>query len=336
MGAVVELSESSESVSRKGGVKVKSSRNWKFAIVLLALSCAFVGECKGSVSPMSELVPKEMNGWKAEGQDDIYNRKTLYDYIDGGAEVYLAYGFREALARRLTKPDQPAITVDLFDMGCSEDAYGIFSFERESGDVGIGRDSEYAAGLLRFWKGVFFVSVLADRETLTSRQTVMELGKEIAQRIEDCGARPRMLSFLPSEQLIATSVCYFHKKSGLDYHYFLADENILRLGERTNAVLARYGTGDTKTRVLLVEYPNVRRAQAAFDSFVDGYIPEAKGEGSAQTENGKWVAARLKGPFVVVVLEGHERKEAESLASVVVTKMESEENERRPTCNHAP
>ena len=32
-------------------------------------------------------IPKQVLDWKASGQDVVYDRKTLYDYMDGGAEV---------------------------------------------------------------------------------------------------------------------------------------------------------------------------------------------------------------------------------------------------------
>ena len=289
------------------------------AIVLIS-SVVAPQPAKEEVSPMKILIPAEVNGWKAVGADGVYDRKNLFDYIDGGAEVYLAYGFRQALTRRFEKRGQPAIVVDVFDMGSSEDAYGIFSFERESACVGIGQDSEYAAGLLRFWKGRFFICVLAERETSAAKRAVMALGKLIAQGIKSPGARPVILAMLPTRNLIATSVRYFHKKSGLDYHYFLADKNILELGERTEALLAEYRTGTTKTRLLLVRYPDPEKASAAFDGFVAAYMPEARGTGIVRTEDGKWTAAKREGPLVVATFGAPTKAQAEILDRAVNVK----------------
>ncbi|MCX6374676.1 MAG: hypothetical protein NTU88_01320, partial [Armatimonadetes bacterium] len=162
----------------------------RIGIVMIAfIALAIIPPARGGQSPR-DLVPREMLGWKTDGKDGLYDRNTLFQYIDGGAEVYLAYDFRQEFARRFVKPGQPAITVDVFDMGSSEDAYGIFTFERESGNVGIGQDSEYAAGFLRFWKVQYFVSILADKETPSTRKAVMALGKAIASRIKSAGERP--------------------------------------------------------------------------------------------------------------------------------------------------
>ena len=271
---------------------------------------------------MRSLIPAQINGWKADGRDGVYDRKTLYDYIDGGAEVYLAYGFKQALARRFARPGHPAITVDLFDMGSSQDAYGVFSFEREGPDVGIGQDSEYGGGLLRFWKGAFFAAILADQETPASKRAVMALGKVVAQKIKPLGERPGILRFLPESGLIKTSVRFFHKKSGIDYHYFLADENILNLSERTNALLARYKLGETKAQLLITEYPEEVAAKQAFDSFVGAYMPEGRSAGVLQTENGKWVAAKALGARVVIIFDAPDEPSAENLIAEVRARTE--------------
>lgn len=278
-------------------------------VLLPILACA----CKVEAVPMEKLVPTSMSGWKSDGQDATYDRKTLYDYIDGGAEVYLAYGFRQVLARRLVRTGRPAITVDLFDMGSSADAYGIFSFEREGADVGIGRDSEYAAGFLRFWKGDFFVSVLAERETTESRKAVMEIGRKIASNIKSAGERPKIIALLPSGNPIRASIRYFHEKSGLDYHYFVADKNILGLGRDTEVVLARYKIGSSKFQFMLVRYPKAASALAAFKDFKAAYMPEAGGDATIKTENGKWASAGFRADLVIVVFDAPTKAAAKGL-----------------------
>ena len=254
---------------------------------------------------MNTLVPKSIDGWKSEGGDGTYNRKDLYDYIDGEAEVYLAYAFREAFTRGFVQEGQPAITVDLFDMGTPSDAYGIFSFERESGDVGIGTDSEYSSGLLRFWKGNYFVSILADQETPESKSAVMSLGSAIASNIKEAGERPKIIGLLPEQGLNKISIRYLHVKASLDYQYYLWDKNILNLSPKTEVVLAKYQDG---SRLMLVRYPQASQAQAAFKAL----------KGSTK----KLMASELRGPMLIAVFEGPSREAALSLLKSVKTEVE--------------
>ena len=291
-------------------------------MIMIGLLAANV--CDGAPS-MRDLMPTSVDGWKAVAKDGLYDRRTLYDYIDGGAEVYLSYDLREVAARRYTKPGQSPITLDMFDMGSFQDAYGIFSFERESGSVGVGQDSEYAAGCLRFWKGRYFVSILADRETSASRKAVMDLGKVVAAGIKTAGTRPKMLAGLPTDNLFPVETRFFHRKSGLDHQFYLADDNILKLGTDTNVIMARYKVANAKARLLVVEYPDSNRAEEAFGTFIASYAPNAQPPDFVIARDGRWMVARHTDRFVIVVFESPSKPYAMNLARNTERKMEVEE-----------
>ena len=106
-----------------------------------------MGGEKENVNPKI-ILPSEVGGWKWDGKDMKYNSRTLFDYIDGAAELYLAYGFQNLVVRRFEKPGQPSIMAELYEMATSEDAYGVFSFEHQDEPVGIGQGSEFGGGLL--------------------------------------------------------------------------------------------------------------------------------------------------------------------------------------------
>ena len=111
-------------------------------------------------SDLTLLLPDNIEGWKVATNDQIYNSKNLYDYIDGGAELYLSYGFRRVISRRYSKIEQPDIIVDLFDMRTSQNAFGVFSHARETVDNTFGQGSQYTEGLLLFWKDYYYISIL--------------------------------------------------------------------------------------------------------------------------------------------------------------------------------
>jgi hypothetical protein len=288
--------------------------------VLLIMLAAVVSS---SGVEMQRLVPKEVAGWIATGEDRTFDRKSVFDYLDGGAEVYLAYDFRRLFTRHFVKPGQGRVIADVFDMGSSKDAFGIFSFEREGKDVGIGRDSEYAAGLLRFWKGTYFVAVTAERETPSSRSAAISLGRAIAAAISASGERPDLLAALPGGNLMPLSVRYFHQASSLNYHYFVADQNILNLSKRTEAVIARYAVkGGKPCILLLVRYPDAAAARGARRKFVAAYMPEAGSKGITRTENGRWTAARCEGRVVVAVFDSPAERGARSLLDAAVARLQ--------------
>jgi hypothetical protein len=278
--------------------------------------------CRREEMELRQIVPGEFGGWKVVDAGQVYDRDSLFDYINGGAELYLAYGFREMVACRFQREGQPDIVADVFDMGSSEDAFGVFSAERLEAEVGIGQGSEYAAGLLRFWKGPFFVSVWAEQETAEAESCVPALGAAIAEAIEPVGRRPQLLDLLPEQDLAETGVRYFHNHASLNLHYFLADDNLLNMSQRTEAVLAPYRISGDAVRLLLVRYTAAEEARDALGRFIGAYLPEARNTGVAQVESGRWVAARIQGNVTMVVFDSPARRQAVDLLEAVRTRLE--------------
>jgi hypothetical protein len=250
---------------------------------------------------MNQLVPEEILGWTAQPQTEEYDRETIFDYINGAGEVYLSYGFENVVVTRFSKTDAPEISVEIFNMKSAEDAYGVFSHSRESEEAGIGSGYEYRGSLLCFWKGPYFICVRADKETEESREAVFALAREIDGKIVETGDKPEIVSFLPMPNLSKGSVRFFHSHPSLNYHYFLAEQNLLQLGENTRAAMGQYTPGPV--HLLCVQYPSADQAQKAYDSFLAGYLPEGAETGAARLENGKWVVAEITGNNVVIVFD---------------------------------
>ncbi|MEW6455527.1 MAG: DUF6599 family protein [Acidobacteriota bacterium] len=266
---------------------------------------------------MKDLIPYEIHGWKAKGEDIIYNPQNIFDYINGAGEVYRSYNFRELLVRRFFKQGNPEIIVDLFDMGSSEDAFGIFTHDREGNDIGIGQGSEYRSGLLSFWKDRYFISILTEQETEASKQALLSLGRSISNSIKSTGFEPELLKLLPSNGLINNSIKYFHNHNILNYHYFLSDKNILNLNQETRVVLAEYLREKGGSLLLLVQYPDEKKAKSGLNNFLKLYFPESKIFEYFQNENNKWIGAINYNDLIIIVLDASSKSLAEELIKSV-------------------
>jgi len=252
---------------------------------------------------LGSLLPKEINGWKAREKDKVFDPETIFDYIDGAGEIYRAYNFKKLLARNFSKQGKPGIIADLFDMESSRNAFGVFTHDLDGEDVGVGKGSTYKGGLLSFWKGRFFVSLYAEEETDETRDALLALGKKVAFSIKKEGEKPRIVSLFPQEHLFQDRIHYFFNHIILNYHFFVADENILLLGEQTEAALGIYRDNDEKYYLLLVRYPEAGKASVAYNSFINVYMPDALEPGIVQTEDLKWTAAKLKEDLLIIVFD---------------------------------
>lgn len=266
-----------------------------------------------SLEALKTSLPERVVAWTKGEEDGLYDDRTIFDYINGAAEVYRAYNMQRCLSRRYQTPQGPAIILDIFDMGSSEDAYGVFTHDQDGEALNLGQKACFRAGWFSMWKGRFFVSIYTERETEASRAAVLELGETVASLIKREGPKPRMLTSLPQEGLQRESIKFFHTHVVLNRHYFLATENILNLGKTTDAALALYLRGAVSARLLRIEYPDPASAKAAHESFLRHYLPDAEPSGTALLEDKKWCGAKLNGKQLTIVLEADLRDLAESL-----------------------
>jgi hypothetical protein len=248
------------------------------------------------------LLPGQVCGWAMSGEDRTYGRATLSDYIDGGAELYLSYDFVHAVARTYSRPEQPDIIFDIFEMASARDAFGAFSLQTETPDSAFGQGSERRGGLLLFWKDRWLVSLLASPETPESRAAVTELANAIDRAIPEKGSLPDLLAYLPEGSLVPGSRRYFHHFVWLNSFYFVSTENILRMDENTEAVLSHYGKGKERAFLLLVRYPDPGAASAARDEFAVQYLQDRTNAAVTKIEDGTWSGCVLEGRILTVVL----------------------------------
>ena len=264
------------------------------------------------------MLPKEIQGWKWDGKDETYNKQTIFKYINGAGELYLAYGFKGLTVRRFEKPGKPLIVAEIYEMGSSEDAYGVFTFERQEEEAGIGQGSEFGGGLLRFWKGNYFVSVYGEGEGAEIDSLVLELGKRITESIAATGSKPALLGLLPDKTLglDTANVYFFRSHVLLNQRFFVARQNILLLGRDVEAVLGNYDREGQRMHLLIVRYPTPVRAQEALQGFVKAYMPEAPAKKPVvRTEDGKWTMARLYQEFLVIAFGSASEADAEKMVN---------------------
>jgi hypothetical protein len=302
--------------------------NLILAVIILFPVSGVTGrsENPGDVKAIAQrLLPKTVSGWTDGVKDRSYTRDTLFQYMDGGAEVYLAYDFQSLLVREYVRASAPTIFAEVYQMSASREAYGIFSHDPNGEDLEMGQDGLYGTGLLRFWKDRFFVRVLADRESKETRQAILSLGKGVTEGIPRTGERPYLLRCLPPTGLLRGPVPYFHKQISLDLQYYLADSNILNLSERTKVVLGRYKMNGNKVRLLICRYPDLKEAKAAFAMFSKAYFSDRMVEKASvrieKTEKGEFVSAHAIDKTLILVFGAGEGQTCEGLTEAAEKKI---------------
>lgn len=279
----------------------------------------------GATSDLASLLPAEVRGYRPQGPDETFDRDSLFDLIDGGAEVYRALNVQRVLSRRYHKPAAAEIMVDVFDMGSSNDAFGAFHHDmREGKDAGVGVESEHQGSSLFFWKHRYFVSVVALADTRSTRAAVLAIAKAIDRKIRAKGTKPDLARMLPERGLVKSQLHYFHDWQLLSRLHSLGNENALHLDSNTEGILARYrsrakpsgGEASAPAALLLIRYASAAEALEARDSFARKRLGSADATSVSRSADHGWAGARVVGRILIGVLDAGTREQARKLLRV--------------------
>lgn len=203
---------------------------------------------------MKKLLPQKIDGWISTNQDMIYNPENIFQYLDGGAELYITYGMKELLSRRYKNPKNTDIVVDIFQMGNYKDAFALYTHDYNGNEVNIGRGSKYESGLLIFWKDKYYVSILAEEENPSSKEAVLRLGKSIANDIKNDPIPFNLIKYFPADKQKFNIIHYVNNYNVLNLFYFVSKDNVLNINYDNDAAIAEYSINNQILYLLLIHY----------------------------------------------------------------------------------
>jgi hypothetical protein len=174
-----------------------------------------------AATPLEPMVPKKgvPDGWAIIHGPQTYNKKTLFEHVNGQAELFLKYGFEKSVfaVYQSKKDSQDQIEMDIYDMGNVVQAFGVFSrFRNEDRPGGFGLDSFLDDHSALFYKGRYFIMVYA---TASNRDLLKQFSSLISSKITDPSPPPKEIHYFPKDGLKPGSVQYFSE--GLLGHQFL-------------------------------------------------------------------------------------------------------------------
>ena len=278
----------------------------KWNIMLGLLIPLLMWGCSGGSGELKGLLPSsaDVPGITEGGRPRIYKGTKLFDYMNGGAELYYEYNFEQACVQRYQTPPGE-VTVEIYQMDLPANAYGIYTFDSKGEHPSIGQEATYERGLLGFWKGRYFVRVFSENEDL--KETILILGGAIAQKIIEKGERPDIVASFPSLWMEGDSLLYFRGMIALNNAYFLSHQNVLSLGAGIEGITFQYKPEAQPLRVIMVRYPGRPQAEEAFQSLqASGVIKEGvfkEGLFLGKSRKG-YSGATMVDDFVIVVLDG--------------------------------
>jgi hypothetical protein len=240
-------------------------------VTLLCVGCA--SQIAPTASPAAQVTAQplpddllqrvQMEGWKPAEATLFYDAKTLFNYMNGEAELYFTFNFARLAMQQYQAAGKAPLAIELYEVAAPEDAYGLFTYYRggEPADIGLGGDRE-TGHRLAFWQNRFYVRVFAMQDKLDDR-VLTAFAEKLLALLPAGGEVPALANRLPAPGLQKESIKFFHDKMAQDNVIWLDAENILNLNRETDAVLADYRRGASDLQLLVVEYVDAGAASAA-------------------------------------------------------------------------
>jgi hypothetical protein len=168
----------------------------------------FVGLILGVVNPLWASPPDskafvfpEMAGWRQSGEIQTFIPKTLFEYINGGADLYLTYDFQELKVAEYSNEKKASVTIEVYRHRTPTRAFGIYSQERlsDANFVEIGTQGYIEENVLNFMAGPYYVKISGIHTGPEDREILLAFAKKVAENLGEKGTLPSILSSFPEE-----------------------------------------------------------------------------------------------------------------------------------------
>ena len=234
----------------------------KAKVFLVAASIAVSAACRGGDVPsdadglVDGPVPPAPSGWTVADGPTVFNDESLFEYLNGGAPLYLDYGFERLTQVRYQKGDDPfaSVTLDVYDMGSELGAFGLYRAIRppvaEAENWGV---EGYRSGTIAAtWRAATYVQGEADDDRPDLIEGLESLVASAIEGVEGPQSLPAEVEALPIEGRVPGSERYV--AADLFGHVFLP-----------GGVVARYLNGEDVAEVFYTELPGALEAEEALD-----------------------------------------------------------------------
>jgi len=213
-----------------------------------------------AVTKIEDTLPgaHELSGWQVQGSPYAYQSDNLYQYIDGAADQFIAYGFKRLYgAEYICKTNkQESLVIDVYDMGSQLSAFGMFTSKKDpaSASPGIGAESFGNDQYVVFYKDRFYVEIQPRISSENNRLIPQRAARLVAQKISGTSMRPTVLKVFPEADKIAGSENYI--VGGILGHAFLPQ-----------GVMSEYHSNGEVVKAFIAPFPSPSDAQTAFEQY---------------------------------------------------------------------
>ncbi len=272
-------------------------------------------------------VNEDIEGWKLSGQPDFYQGEELYYLIDGGADIYMEYGFNRVIGGEFTNPAGIRLRLEIYEMTDNAAAFGIFSINHHSlkWNNEVGDESVLGDDFFAFRKKNYYTII---SKLIGSGQMDLEmirLGRIVASKIDSGAPLPGLIIAYPKDERMK-SVTYLRGPIALSNIYYFSPKNIFNIKEGLSAAYDGY-------QVIVLNYENKGDAERTLITAM-GEISEAdrfsgfekKGHDFiCNDQKGNRLEGRLSGNMILICLIKDPMKSSDEILNKVIEGLNKKE-----------
>jgi len=198
-------------------------------------------------------------GWVMDGKPALFTQDTLFDHINGEAELYHPFGFDTLATARYVNRGSAGqeIAVDVYRMGSPLDAFGIWSNYRKADTPGCaaGADCVLSVSQMLFYQDRYFVKVQATGDSVPAPDVFLACGQALSRNLPAGKGRPGELDLLRVRGVVPKTERYV-AQSLLGYRFF------------RRGLTAGAAAGGERTQLFVVIEESPAGARKAFDQYL--------------------------------------------------------------------
>ncbi len=173
-----------------------------------------------SICNPGTLFPR-IKGWETTIDKTVYDKLNLWEYINGAADLYLAYDFENLYMAEYLNSKGQAVKVEIYRHSSAENAFGIYAAERmaDYNFVDIGIQGYTESGALNFFSGEYYVKMISSGTTIVEQDALLTIAEKINSTLDMDKKWPDVIDLFPSEGKIVNSENYI-ARDFLGYSFF--------------------------------------------------------------------------------------------------------------------
>jgi len=274
-------------------------------IFLFCLSVASFNNNDIKVTDISSCIPhnNEMPGWFEEDVHRIYKGESLYEYINGGAEIYHEYGFKQVITQDYSNKAGESLSLEIFEMEDDTAAYGTYTFKTGTTGkrISFGNQAVIESYYINVWQAHYVVTISAFSQSEEMQQALITFAEFVCKKLPTGGKAPELINIMPKDNKVEGSLKYIEGKIALYNYYHFSGKDIFQVEK---AVRQLYKGDNLDYQLFVFKYQKLGKCQEILQE-AESFFKNSDDYKSYKNENGMIYCRDTKENLLLIGNKAH-------------------------------